>query len=238
MIQTLQSHFEDIIWPERYRFLATFLAVLTVSYGFLVAIDFVPEPVAEESESGRYIDVAHAEEAASPAVDDEELIPTVAEVATEPVATPEAPTAVLPVRMVIDALDREIDVLNPTSRRVADLDEALRSGAVRHPDAADFAREGNIFILGHSSHLPNVLNRNYQIFNGIENLQWGDTIRLYSDDTEYIYRVERVYEAKASEATIEIAGTGPRLTLATCDSFGSIDDRYIVEAYLQTSRPL
>lgn len=147
-------------------------------------------------------------------------------------------TAALPIRMHIDALDRTIPILNPTSRAIADLDAALNNGAVRHPDAADFRREGNIFILGHSSNLPNVINRNFQIFNGIENLRWGDIIRLYSEDTEFIYRVDRVYEARANELVVPIADTGPRLTLVTCNTLGAIEDRFIVEAELQSSRPL
>ncbi|MEZ4200358.1 MAG: hypothetical protein R3B69_02055 [Candidatus Paceibacterota bacterium] len=58
--------------------------------------------------------------------------------------------------MSISALGRTVPVLNPASRSVAVLDEALLSGVVRHPDSADFSEPGNILILGHSSYLPNV----------------------------------------------------------------------------------
>ena len=240
MWNSLQYNFETIIWPARYRFFGVFFTVLAVTYSFLLIIDFVPEPPADEVVAHHDTDTLRRENN-----EEDDLVladDVVGDMVTSTTITTPTPSAspnhTQPIRMVIDALDRDITVLNPTSRRVADLDEALRHGAVRHPDAADFAREGNIFILGHSSRLPNVINRNYQIFNGIEDLEWGDIIRVYSEDTEYIYRVDRVYEARASEVTIEIAGTGPRLTLATCDSFGSIDDRFIVEAELQSSRPL
>ena len=53
---------------------------------------------------------------------------------------------------------------------------------------------------------------------------------VFSEDNVYEYRVEKVYRAKAQDLTVPIAGTGNRLTLATCNSFGSVDDRYIVEA--------
>jgi len=113
---------------------------------------------------------------------------------------------------------------------VNDLDAALLDGVVRHPDSANMLQDGNVFILGHSSHLPRVFNKNFQAFNGIESLQWGDIIRVYTSNAVYDYRVEKVYEAKATELVVPIAGTGKMLTLATCNNFGSIEDRFIVES--------
>jgi LPXTG-site transpeptidase (sortase) family protein len=78
--------------------------------------------------------------------------------------------------------------------------------------------------------LPVVINKNFQAFNGIQDLQWGDTIELYADGAVFEYEVERVYRARAQDVTVPIAGKEKRLTLATCNSFGSTDDRYIVEA--------
>jgi LPXTG-site transpeptidase (sortase) family protein len=144
----------------------------------------------------------------------------------------------LPVRIEIDALNRTVPVRNPTSRRVSDLDRALLSGVVRHPDSAHFDQTGTMFVLGHSSRLPNVVNENFQAFNDIEDLTWGDTIRVYSTDTMYVYRVEDVYEAKATVASVPIAGDTQTLTLATCNSFGTKDDRFIVEALLVREQEL
>lgn len=201
-------------------FLVFFLVVL-LTYGLLYAIDFIPEPVSTP--------VVGAIEA--------ELEPDLTVLETEPeveiVAEP------LPLTIIFDSLDNKtVPVLNPASREIADLDEALLDGVVRHPDSADFSEAGNIFILGHSSYLPNVLNRHFQAFNGIQNLTWGDRIRLQSADTEYVYRVERVYEAAASELIVPFTPGEARLTLATCNSFGSKDDRYIVEAVLIGKQPL
>jgi len=100
------------------------------------------------------------------------------------------------------------------------------------------AQEGNVFILGHSSYLPNVFNQNFQAFNGIQDLEWGDVIEVTSADTVYEYRVEKVYRARAQDVTVPIAGTGNMLTLATCNSFGSVDDRYVVEANQTGSRAI
>jgi sortase (surface protein transpeptidase) len=138
---------------------------------------------------------------------------------------------VVPVSLTIPKLGRTVEVRNPVSRTIADLDAALLTGVVRHPDSARLDQEGNVFILGHSSYLPVVTNRNFQAFNGIQNLAWGDVLVVTADDgQQYTYRVERVYRARAQEVVVPIAGTGHRLTLATCNSFGSADDRYIVEA--------
>ena len=206
------------IWAKKLVFLGTFFLVFTISYCALVAIDFLPEAPAESSSDGAT----------------EELSEVVAEESTdteEPAASTEVVEAVvLPTEIHIARLDKTVTVLNPTSRTIADLDAALLDGVVRHPDSATLGQDGTVFILGHSSYLPNVFNPNFQAFNGIQDLEWGDTIELTSGELVYEYRVEKVYRANAQDVTVPIAGTGQTLTLATCNSFGSIDDRYIVEA--------
>jgi LPXTG-site transpeptidase (sortase) family protein len=234
-------------------FLAVFFVVVFWSYAFLYVIDFIPESpqeVAEatgetEATSGVFSSISGWVSALPSPVPNDGLRPaTVAAPADNltRVVIPETEPAVVndpyPNRIIIDALNKEIPVLNPQSRAVADLDAALLNGVVRHPDSADFSEEGNMLILGHSSYLPNVLNRHFQAFNGIQELTWGDLIRVQSGETEYVYRVDRVYEALASEVVVEPRWGTPMLTLATCDSFGSKDDRFIVEASLVSSTPL
>jgi len=143
-----------------------------------------------------------------------------------------------PDRLIIDKLGRDVAILNPTSSSIAALDDSLLSGVVRHPDSANLLTEGGMFLFGHSSYLPVVQNRNFQAFNGIQNLEWGDLIRVQSNDFEYIYRVDRVYQEKATLATVETESTEKRLTLVTCNTFGAKDDRFIVEAVLIDSFPL
>jgi LPXTG-site transpeptidase (sortase) family protein len=207
----------DSIWERKYVFIGTFFLVFLFSYLALVAIDFVPEPKTESAP----IENTNIEE--------EALIEYTAEADFElPVGSINEP--LLPTTMYIKKFDRKITVLNPTSRSIPDLDAALLSGVVRHPDSADLAQDGNVFILGHSSYLPNVMNKSFQAFNGIQELQWGDVIELTANGYVMTYEVEKVYKARAQDVTVPIAGTGPRLTLATCNSFGSTDDRYIVEA--------
>ncbi len=204
----------DKIWERKWSFLGTFFLVFLVSYLVLVAIDFVPEKPGD-AEATETEEVEVMEDTA-----DEDFALPIGSV-NEPV---------LPQTLYIEKLDRRVPILNPESRTIEDLDTALLSGAVRHPDSATLGQDGNVFILGHSSYLPNVINKNFQAFNGIEKLEWGDTIEIISDSYILTYEVEKVYKAKAEEVTVPIAGTGPRLTLATCNSFGSTDDRFIVEA--------
>ncbi len=212
----IQSLFERV-WEQKYAFFGVFFLVFLLSYLFLVAVDFVPEPVVEEETENLQGEPAP--------VQIEQSAQSDFNLPMSDVSNP-----VLPTSMYIEKLDRTIPVLNPTSREVADLDNALLSGVVRHPDSAHMAQEGNVFILGHSSYLPSVMNQNFQAFNGIQDLAWGDKIEVTSEGYVLTYEVEKVYKAKAADLTIPVADTGARLTLATCNSFGSKDDRFIVEA--------
>jgi LPXTG-site transpeptidase (sortase) family protein len=220
-----QNSFDELYTLIKIRavpFLIVFFLVTFVSYGVLYAIDFIPEPIAE---------IKNEKEEVKSELKNEEVT-EVKE--TLPLTVIES----LPKKIIFDTLDREVAILNPETRDVATLDKALLSGVVRHPDSADFKNVGNIFILGHSSYLPNVINKNFQAFNGIQKLTWGDTIRLQSSDTEYTYRVDKVYKTMASEAVVGPTPGKAKLTLATCNSFGSKDDRFIVEASLIDSKKI
>lgn len=225
------SHFFNKILPDASAFLGVFFIIMMIGYGFLYFIDFVPESPEEASS-----------EEATEATDDETAFATESEFTSDNFGSTGDDFAsgdALPQTLSISALGRTVNVLNPASRNVADLDAALLKGVVRHPDSADLLNpNGNILILGHSSYLGTVFNKNYQAFNGIQNLKWGDTITLRSSDTEYTYRVERVYEAKASAVNVPTESGEPRLTLATCDTFGAKEDRFIVESVLVSKKAL
>lgn len=217
--------FIDRIWAKKLVFLGTFFLVFTVSYLILVALDFLPEePLNEDSSPKEEV----LENESLTAMEDGSVSEAIDNAVADEISSVENPE--FPTQVVIEKLDKTISVANPTSRTIADLDEALLDGLVRHPDSANLTQEGNVFILGHSSYLPNVFNKNFQALNGIQDLEWGDVIKVYSEDSVFEYRVEKVYRANAQDLTIPIAGEGHRLTLATCNSFGSVDDRYIVEA--------
>lgn len=204
------------IWAKKWQFLGVFFVVVLLTYGVLYAIDFVPEEPSGDT-------------SAAVGTEDENVV-------VPATVLPRQGEDATPDRIIFDTLgEKEIAVLNPTASSVAVLDEALLKGVVRHPDSATLLEDGTVFLFGHSSYLPNVINKNFQAFNGINKLVWGDKIRVQSSDFEYVYRVDRVYEVKASSAEIIIATEGKKLTLVTCDTFGAKEDRYVVEATLVDS---
>jgi len=217
-----------VVETHKWQFLLVFFAIYTVTYALLVVIDFVPEPISSEDESpSALVETANAAQG-------NEFEPFIAvQLASSGSVSPV--TVVVreeAVSLTIPNLGRTVRVVTAASNSLADLDTALLSGVVRHPDSAKLGEEGNVVILGHSSYLPNVLNRNFQALNGTQNLEWGDVINIDSHTTRYTYMVKRVYKVKASEAIIPTEGVGHRLTLVTCNSFATADDRFIIEAEL------
>jgi LPXTG-site transpeptidase (sortase) family protein len=202
------------------------VGIFTITYGVLFLFDFLPEaPASGGSHSTQTATTTGLTVVEDPA--------KTAAGSTTPQAAEVDP---YPREIIFDSLGgRVVPVNNPESTKISALDNSLLTGAVRHPESADFVNTGTIFLFGHSSYLPKVINKNFQNFNGIQNLEWGDTIRLRSSDTEYVYRVDKVYKTKASDAEVAIERGTPKLTLATCNSFGSKDDRYVVESTLVDS---
>lgn len=135
-----------------------------------------------------------------------------------------------PARIIIDRVGTDVVVNNPSSTSIRVLDHELLSGVVRYPTSAKLGELGNVVIFGHSSFLPVVRNENFKAFNGIEKLLPGDVIRVQSEGTEYQYKVTDVYEADATNAAIPLTKDSKKLTLSTCNSFGDLDDRHVVEA--------
>jgi len=239
----------DIIIERKGTFLFSFFVVFLVTYAFLAWVDFLPEPVSsdpsllyskEESEEVKKEENENKEEfnLENEKKLEEAKSEQVNKAMESKVGVSEEGFIDLPEKIIFDSLGKELKISNPTSREVTVLDEALLSGVVRHPDSATLNQNGAVFILGHSSYLPMVINKNFQAFNGIQNLNWGDTIKLVAGERIYVYSVDKVYRATATDSTVPIAGDRQRLILATCNSFGSIDDRYVVEADLLEIVPL
>ncbi len=203
----------DEIWAQKGQFFGVFFAIVLISYGILYAIDFIPEAPAQEE-----------------ATADVTVVPRPSFSASSTAPAPARTVARYPERITIDAIGLDVEVLNPSGDSIAELDAALLEGAVRHPKSADFREEGTMFLFGHSSYLPTVHNSNFKAFNGIQKLVWGDVIVVRSEDTEYRYRVEKVSKAAASQTEVALEHGTRRLMLVTCNSFGSKDDRFVVEA--------
>ena len=137
---------------------------------------------------------------------------------------------VAPLRVVIDSVGIDARVITPLSKDIAVLDSALLRGAVHYPGSGTLAEDSNMFIFGHSSHLPVVNNKNFQAFNDLERVKPGALVQVESVDVVNIYRVTSVEKVATSEALVQIGGDRKMLTLSTCNSFGKPTDRYVVKA--------
>jgi LPXTG-site transpeptidase (sortase) family protein len=139
---------------------------------------------------------------------------------------------ILPVRLEIPSLGKDLPVSNPNTTDIDALDRELLTSVVRYPGSGTLGKDGNMLIFGHSTGYKTVNNKMYKAFNGIKNLEEGSVIKLMSGGVEYVYAVSNINHENASNVTIEF-GTKPgvkQLTLTTCDSFGAKEDRYIVTA--------
>ena len=161
-------------------------------------------------------------------------------VAAEPLKEQPADFARLeePTRIVVDAIDLDVEVRNPESTDIAVLDKELKEGAVRYPQSGLLGEDRAMFLFGHSSYLPIVHNSAYKAFNGIQNLALGDVVRVISETREYHYRVKQVSTVEAAATSIDLSKGGKRLILSTCNSFGDETERFVVEAEFVGTYPL
>ena len=142
----------------------------------------------------------------------------------------QADVAELPVRIVIQDVGVDWRVINPTSLELDALNAAVDEAPMRWPTSGLLGQNGTVAIFGHSSHLPIVRNQAFKAFNNIERLVPGQVVSVYSDTTEYRYKVTNVRVASAEEDVVELPADGKYLALVTCDSFGSKSDRFVVTA--------
>jgi LPXTG-site transpeptidase (sortase) family protein len=136
-----------------------------------------------------------------------------------------------PIKIEIPAIKLAATIANPTRTDSATLDQNLLKGAVRYPTSAKLAETGNVVLFGHSSYLPVVRNQAYKTFNGIQKLVAGNVITVYSSGMAYTYSVKSVAKESASDnSAIPLEIAGKMLTLVTCNSFGTKEDRFVVTA--------
>lgn len=200
-------------YARKWSFLASFLAVLFITTTVASVLDVLPNPPKKAV-------------AISPMVLTASVLPSVA-------AAPELPT-----KIEIPSIDLAVTISNPDSTKVSVLDQALEHGAVRYPSSSKLGVPGNVIIFGHSSYLPLVRNQAFKAFDGIQTLTPGERITITGSAHTYVYAVERVQKASATEDAIPLTVEGSVLTLATCDSFGEKSDRFVVTARLVETRPL
>lgn len=222
----------------------TSVGVFLVSVVFLFAIDFVPEQAPQASSSNKEIHVvAPASVTPQQTVQQSNNAPLRQETSDPSVLgsekTREVPErsvirSTIPNRITIDTIGVDTPVLTPSSVDVAVLDRALLAGAVHYPESAYAGELGNMLVFGHSSYLPVVHNKAFQAFNELGKLKPGATVQVYTDTDVFEYVVQEVRLARADEVVIEFGADAPMLTLATCNTFGAKQERWVAKA-LQTS---
>lgn len=200
------------ILEHKFEFLAVVFVAMVIIYGIATVFDVIPR------EDTTTQPTSSINEDTKPEEDQRETF--------------------IPRTLLIDKLGKKLIVNNPDETRIAVLDEALLSGVVRYPTSAVLNENGTVLIFGHSSYLAVVKNQNFRAFNGINTLAWGDLIRVQSDDSEFVYRVDRVYQLKATADSIPIQWDTKKLVLVTCNSFGTKEDRHIVEASFIDEYPI
>ncbi len=214
------------------------LGVFTTLTLILILIDFVPEPRTEDAAPSTSVIVATTSAAVVAEVDEEQqpvpVATSVVEPATQTAWVPTRPEAT-PIRIVIDRIGVDTQVLNPESTDVEVLDRALLSGAVRYPGSGGTGEVANMLIFGHSSNLPVVRNQAFRAFNQLGTLREGDIITVYSNTHKYEYTVRDVRLADAEEVVVYFDAPEPTLTLATCNTFGAKQERWVVTALLTST---
>jgi LPXTG-site transpeptidase (sortase) family protein len=197
---------------KKWSFLVTFALVFLLSTSTLAALDLLPDVSS---------DIAK--------------VPTATLSAS---AVEAAPTPELPTKIQIPAIKLSVTVSNPMTTDVQVLDNALLSGAVRYPSSSELGEAGNVIIFGHSSYLPIVNNQAYKTFDGIQNLKPGDLITVTGSAHTYVYAVQSVQKENTATGSIPLTVSGSVLTLATCNSFETTSDRFVVTANLVESDPI
>lgn len=144
------------------------------------------------------------------------------------ISTPQNPEN--PIRVVAKDIGLDVNVVNPASIEPADLDEALKLGAVRYARSAPLGVDGTVLLFGHSTSLPVVVNQYYKTFVNIQKLKTDAVISVYSGTTEYRYKVTGVTVADSTIDVVELPSDGKHLTLVTCNTFAAKEKRFIVTA--------
>ncbi len=149
-------------------------------------------------------------------------------------ATPTTlPTGIEPTRLIISSINLDLPVQNPSTTNVDTLDNLLKNGPAHYINSADLGQAGNLIIFAHSSHLPIVINKMFQAFNKIPDLNAGDSITVVgSDGKNYLYSVVSVVKADTNDGTtIDTSPThGTNLTLVTCDTLTGVSARFVLTA--------
>lgn len=135
-----------------------------------------------------------------------------------------------PSKIIIDKINVESNIQHPSKVSVSVLDAALKEGVVHYPGSGRPGDDRRMFLFGHSSRLPVVQNQAYKSFNGLEELSVGDEIKVQGGGDTFVYQVSSVRVVDKDEALVSFTDSKGGLTLSTCTTFGSRENRVVVKA--------
>ena len=111
--------------------------------------------------------------------------------------------------------------------------KALESGVAQMEGTPLPGEIGNSFIFGHSSYYDNAPGNYKKIFARLNELNYGDQIDIYKDNTDIEFVVIDKKIIKPTDLSVLKQTTDTRLTLMTCWPLGSTKERLIVVAKKQ-----
>lgn len=211
--------FLDMVWHYKYMLAFYTIIISFGSFTILYLVGFVPSELRLLNNP-----VNSAYNAASSVV---QVIGT-----TTPLVkneTTKQSTGQLPNRIIIGKIGVDSFVSNPIKSDTATLNESLLKGAVRYPGSGTLG-VGNMFLFGHSTGIRVVNNQAYKAFNRLNQMDLGDTIKVQSENVEYLYEVVSVSLVDSDEKLVDFSKNKNMLTLSTCDVFGEKQERYVIEA--------
>ncbi|MDD5050529.1 MAG: sortase [Candidatus Pacebacteria bacterium] len=210
----------DSSFKNKLLFLGIFFAVFFVSFGILYALGFIPLELAPTNEE--------------PSLPSPTEIVSASGTSSTPAATAQGEE---PIRIKIANIGVDSPIRNPSTTDIDALDNELLKGVVHYPGSG-YLGVGNMFLFGHGSNLSVIHNQAFKVFTQIKVLKRGDVIHVLSQTKDYSYIVSKVTLVDASKALVEFSTQRKMLTLSTCDTFGTKQQRYVVEADFSGSTDL
>ena len=234
IVRNIFDDFHTVVSNAPGVFVSITLALFLILTVGLVALGIGPSVLVatddEDIEEQEVVDPADVIATEHPSAIADIEPPTLVDDSTAQAAVLSASTESEPLRLIVSSVGIDTPVLNPQSQDINALNEALNSGAVHYPGSGNLEDITNMFIFGHSSHLPVVNNEAYKALNDLEDTLPGDLIRVQSTTKEYHYRITSIELVSADNAWVEFQSDIKKLTLSTCNNFGSKQDRFVVEA--------
>lgn len=147
----------------------------------------------------------------------EHLRPMMQSLANLPVPTPGIEQAI---RIEIPAIKIDAPVVQ------GDGWEQLRKGVAQHIGSADPGESGNVVLSAHNDVYG-------ELFRNLDKLQPGDSVRLYTQQKQYVYVVDRTELVEPTAVEVMASAGAPTVTLISCYPYLVDKQRIVVFARLQ-----